>query len=110
MAFLLASLLKPKMVCDSLFSRGIHCVMKEQVNKLSCESKALQSFTAPNLFLKVFNVFGITSVRSNVRIHFPRPDERKRIQRHGWRKRMSTIAGRKILMRRILKGRHVLSH
>ena len=46
----------------------------------------------------------------NVRCHFPRPDEVKRITRHGWKHRLSTKKGRKILMRRILKNRHVLSH
>lgn len=54
--------------------------------------------------------FSTTNVCANVREHFPRPNERKRINRHGWNKRMSTPAGRRILMRRILKGRHVLSH
>ncbi|KAG7177991.1 39S ribosomal protein L34, mitochondrial-like [Homarus americanus] len=48
--------------------------------------------------------------RTNVRNHFPRPSEKRRISRHGWKVRMSTPAGRKILMRRLLKGRHILSH
>ncbi|XP_012280612.1 39S ribosomal protein L34, mitochondrial [Orussus abietinus] len=52
----------------------------------------------------------LTFVRTIVRRHFPRPSETKRIKVHGWLKRMSTPNGRKILMRRILKGRHVLSH
>ncbi|KAJ3653081.1 hypothetical protein Zmor_018998 [Zophobas morio] len=51
-----------------------------------------------------------TSVRTIIRWHFPRPSERKRIVRHGWKQRMSTPAGRRILMNRILKGRHVYSH
>lgn len=45
-----------------------------------------------------------------MRYHFPRPNERRRIKRHGWITRMSTLSGRKILMRRILKGKYVLSH
>ena len=49
-------------------------------------------------------------VRTNIRCHFPRPSEVKRIRRHGWKARMATPAGRRVLMRRILKGRHVLSH
>ncbi|KAJ3620476.1 hypothetical protein MTP99_004423 [Tenebrio molitor] len=51
-----------------------------------------------------------TSVRTMIRCHFPRPSERKRILRHGWKQRMSTPAGRRILMNRILKGRYVYSH
>ncbi|XP_065348812.1 large ribosomal subunit protein bL34m [Cloeon dipterum] len=51
-----------------------------------------------------------TSVLANIRCHFPRPSEIKRVRRHGWKKRMSTLAGRKIIMNRILKGRFVLSH
>ena len=48
--------------------------------------------------------------RTNVRCHFPKPSEKRRIKRHGWEKRMSSFNGREILRRRILKGRHVLSH
>ncbi|MPC36249.1 uncharacterized protein LOC123507824 [Portunus trituberculatus] len=48
--------------------------------------------------------------RTNVRCHFPKPSEKRRIKRHGWEKRMSSFSGREILRRRILKGRHVLSH
>ncbi|XP_025830769.1 uncharacterized protein LOC108738939 [Agrilus planipennis] len=51
-----------------------------------------------------------TSFRTIIRCHFPRPSESKRIKRHGWNKRMSNENGKKILMRRILKGRHVYSH
>ncbi|KAJ9599266.1 hypothetical protein L9F63_010268 [Diploptera punctata] len=51
-----------------------------------------------------------TTVRTNVRCHLPRPSERKRIKKHGWKKLMSTPSGRKTIMRRILKGRHVVSH
>ncbi|XP_017770085.1 PREDICTED: uncharacterized protein LOC108557886 [Nicrophorus vespilloides] len=50
------------------------------------------------------------SIRNVIRCHFPRPSERKRIKRHGWEKRMSTPEGRRVLMRRILKGKHVYSH
>ncbi|KAK4319998.1 hypothetical protein Pmani_009107 [Petrolisthes manimaculis] len=51
-------------------------------------------------------VFGRTKCRN----YFPRPSEKKRIERHGWEKRMSTLRGRRIIMRRLLKGRHVLTH
>ncbi|XP_050502497.1 uncharacterized protein LOC126881888 [Diabrotica virgifera virgifera] len=48
--------------------------------------------------------------RSIIRVHFPRPSERKRIKRHGWNARMKTASGRRVLMNRILKGRFVYSH
>lgn len=50
------------------------------------------------------------SVRTIIRNHFPRAKETKRIKVHGWEKRMSTPEGRRVIMRRILKGRHVLTH
>jgi len=37
------------------------------------------------------------------------PKKRQRSKEHGFRKRMSTSNGRKVLKRRRLKGRHVLS-
>jgi len=49
-------------------------------------------------------------IRTKTRIHFPRPNEAKRIKRHGWWTKMATREGRRILQRRILKGRYVLSH
>ncbi|EAT40207.1 AAEL008044-PA [Aedes aegypti] len=50
------------------------------------------------------------SARTVVRNQFPRARETKRVRVHGWWKRLSTPEGRRTLMRRILKGRHVLSH
>ncbi|XP_014251859.1 39S ribosomal protein L34, mitochondrial [Cimex lectularius] len=47
---------------------------------------------------------------ANTRCYFPRAHEGRRLKVHGWDVRMSTEAGRKVLMSRILKGRHVLSH
>ncbi|KAK0168989.1 hypothetical protein PV327_002743 [Microctonus hyperodae] len=44
------------------------------------------------------------------RNRFPRPSETKRVKTHGWKTRMSTLHGRKIIMRRILRGCHELSH
>lgn len=52
------------------------------------------------------NIFRI----SKTRCYFPRPSETKRVLNHGWAKRMSTPGGRRVIMNRILKGRHVLSH
>lgn len=59
---------------------------------------------------KVGGLLSVISTRTNIRNHFPRAKESKRIRVHGWNKRMSTSEGRRVLMRRILKGRHVLSH
>ncbi|KZC10957.1 39S ribosomal protein L34, mitochondrial [Dufourea novaeangliae] len=56
------------------------------------------------------NQWSLTLSRTKMRYHFPRPNEYKRIKKHGWFTRMSTPAGRRILMRRILRGRHILSH
>jgi len=63
---------------------------------------------SPSLFNPggLFNI----AVRYNIRNHFPRPSERKRIRTHGWVKRMSTPGGQRVLMHRILKGKHVYSH
>jgi large subunit ribosomal protein L34 len=49
-------------------------------------------------------------VRTNIRNNFPRAKEGKRIKTHGWKVRINSPGGRKILMRKILKGTHVLSH
>lgn len=69
----------------------------------SCHQGILES-------VKLDNLWSYNSVRTNVRCHFPYPRETKRVRVHGFKKRMSTRSGRAILMRRILKGRHVLSH
>jgi large subunit ribosomal protein L34 len=37
------------------------------------------------------------------------PKKRRRVRVHGFRKRMKTAGGRKVLKRRRLKGRHALS-
>lgn len=50
------------------------------------------------------------TTRNVIRIHFPRAREGKRVKTHGWAKRMSTPEGRRVIMRRILKGRHALTH
>ncbi|XP_013191915.1 large ribosomal subunit protein bL34m [Amyelois transitella] len=52
----------------------------------------------------------LTAVRTKVRCYFPRPNEVKRVRRHGWKTRMSTPNGRRVIMRRLLKGRFVLTH
>lgn len=64
---------------------------------------------AGGLLVPAGGVWGGTNGRT-VRNHFPRPSEKKRIGRHGYKARLSTPGGRKILMRRILKGRHILTH
>ncbi|CAK1542242.1 unnamed protein product [Leptosia nina] len=52
----------------------------------------------------------LSLIRTKVRCYFPRPNEVRRVRRHGWEFRMSSHNGRRTLMRRILKGRHVISH
>jgi len=49
-------------------------------------------------------------IRHNVRWFFERPSEIKRIRKFSYRTRISTQKGRNIIMRRILKGRHILAH
>ncbi|CAL7946398.1 unnamed protein product [Xylocopa violacea] len=58
----------------------------------------------------IINPWSLTLSRSRSRYHFPHPNERRRIKRHGWETRMSTPNGRRILMRRIVKGKYILSH
>lgn len=55
-------------------------------------------------------VWSLLAIRTNIRNNFPRAKEGKRIKIHGWLKRMFTATGRRVLMRRILRGKHVLSH
>ncbi|CAD6201424.1 GSCOCG00000224001-RA-CDS [Cotesia congregata] len=52
----------------------------------------------------------MTPIRRKMRDNFPYPNEVKRVRTHGYQTRMSTLHGRKILMRRILAGRFILSH
>lgn len=54
--------------------------------------------------------WNLMPIRTNIRNNFPRAKEIKRVTSYGWKARMSTLEGRRILMRRILKGRHILSH
>ncbi|XP_060823178.1 large ribosomal subunit protein bL34m [Bombus pascuorum] len=74
-------------------------------------SNACQTFPRLALLSPIItNPWSLILSRTKIRHHFPRPNERRRIKRHGWDARMSTLSGRKILMRRILKGKYVLSH
>ncbi|XP_077261264.1 mitochondrial ribosomal protein L34 [Temnothorax americanus] len=68
------------------------------------------SSTATATTIAAWSPWSSTFVRNIMRYHFPHPNERRRIKRHGWYARLSTPNGRKILQRRILKGKHVLSH
>ncbi|GAB1862859.1 Large ribosomal subunit protein bL34m [Camponotus japonicus] len=69
-----------------------------------------QLSSAVSVTSAVWNPWSLTLVRNRMRYHFPQPNERKRIKKHGWFARLATPNGRKILQRRILKGKHVLSH
>ncbi|KAH8400779.1 hypothetical protein KR009_000931, partial [Drosophila setifemur] len=66
--------------------------------------------TAETLIVRQKHAFNRAVLKPKVRCHFPKPMEVKRINVHGWDKRISTPEGRRTLMRRILKGRHDLSH
>ncbi|XP_026741078.1 39S ribosomal protein L34, mitochondrial [Trichoplusia ni] len=67
------------------------------------------SMTPASSLVKPDN-FSLSSIRNKVRCYFPRPNEVRRVRRHGWETRMSTPNGRKVIMRRLLKGRFVLTH
>ncbi|XP_011159187.1 39S ribosomal protein L34, mitochondrial isoform X1 [Solenopsis invicta] len=58
----------------------------------------------------IWSPWNLTFIRNRMRYHFPHPSETKRIKKHGWFARLATPSGRRILQRRILKGKHVLSH
>ncbi|XP_043528299.1 39S ribosomal protein L34, mitochondrial [Frieseomelitta varia] len=73
-------------------------------------SSAYRTFPGLASLNPITNLWNLTLSRSIIRYHFPHPNERRRIKRFGWKTRMSTLGGRKILMRRILKGKYVLSH
>lgn len=49
-------------------------------------------------------------VRTNVRWYFEKCSELKRIRTYGYKKRIADDKGKKIIMRRILRGRHNLTH
>lgn len=49
-------------------------------------------------------------VRTILRNNWPRPGEVKRVRKLGWKARMKTASGRKIIMNRILKGTWILTH
>ncbi|KAM7342022.1 mitochondrial ribosomal protein L34 [Cochliomyia hominivorax] len=62
------------------------------------------------MFTREAHIFNRAVLKCKVRCHFPKPREVKRIKVHGWDARMATEGGRRVLMRRILKGRYDLSH
>uniref|UniRef100_T1J9L9 Large ribosomal subunit protein bL34m n=1 Tax=Strigamia maritima TaxID=126957 RepID=T1J9L9_STRMM len=80
-----------------------------RVSALGLRNVSSMSAPVSGLFRAVFLPIH-QSVRTTVRNHFPKASEHIRITRHGWKKRMSTIDGQKVIMRRILRGRFVLSH
>lgn len=80
-----------------------HPVLGQQVTQLWKTSEISNQLQRNGAWGHIF-------VRNKVRCYFPRPCELKRIKRHGYKARLSTAAGRRTIMRRMLKGRHVLSH
>ncbi|KAJ8718583.1 hypothetical protein PYW08_002820 [Mythimna loreyi] len=78
--------------------------------KLIRQTLQVASTMSPATSLVKPDCFSLSSVRTKVRCYFPRPNEVRRVNRHGWKSRISTPNGRKVIMRRLLKGRFVLSH
>ncbi|XP_017838612.1 39S ribosomal protein L34, mitochondrial [Drosophila busckii] len=66
--------------------------------------------TAQTMCVRQKHAFNRDVLKTKVRCNFPKPREVKRINVHGWDTRMATPEGRRVLMRRILKGRYDVSH
>uniref|UniRef100_A0A1B6DFW3 Uncharacterized protein n=1 Tax=Clastoptera arizonana TaxID=38151 RepID=A0A1B6DFW3_9HEMI len=69
----------------------------------------------PHILTKTENVAPRTNwllnfVRTKIRENFPIPKENIRVKVGGWKTKIKTKGGRAQIMRRILKGRHVLTH
>ena len=78
-----------------------------------CGESPVLSQQGSNLFSSVLRsdwLIGVGSqfVRGAIRKHY-KPNARKRIKKHGFEKRTSTVKGLQTLWRRFLKGRHSLS-
>ncbi|XP_038595932.1 39S ribosomal protein L34, mitochondrial [Tachyglossus aculeatus] len=54
--------------------------------------------------------WSLQQVRFKARGNEYQPNNRKRKKTHGWIKRLSTPAGVKVILRRMLKGRKYLTH
>ncbi|XP_055678089.1 39S ribosomal protein L34, mitochondrial [Lutzomyia longipalpis] len=80
-------------VRNQFLQRGFHSVTQN-------------SLVAP----KPGGLWSLVFSRTNIRNNFPRPSEVKRVKKLGLEARLATAGGRRVIMRRILKGRHVLSH
>ncbi|KAJ8956088.1 hypothetical protein NQ318_016541 [Aromia moschata] len=92
------------------FFPGLVHTMRTLTSKISQPVCSFHSLTKESP--SQINPGGLFSIpmRTVIRVHFPRPNERKRIKRHGFRARMSTPEGRRVIMNRILKGRFVYTH
>ncbi|KXJ80606.1 hypothetical protein RP20_CCG024273 [Aedes albopictus] len=81
---------------------------KSYMHTLTAGTSFINTALAPTP--AVGGAWSTLSARTVIRNQFPRARETKRVRVHGWWKRLATPEGRRTLMRRILKGRHVLSH
>ncbi|XP_046749519.1 39S ribosomal protein L34, mitochondrial [Diprion similis] len=90
-----------RLIAPSLVAKQFHSASSRGITNGLCSS---------SVNAKPGGTWALIPVRNRIRWHFPKARETIRIVRHGWNTRMSTPGGRRILMRKILKGRHVLSH
>ncbi|XP_066595694.1 large ribosomal subunit protein bL34m [Prorops nasuta] len=66
--------------------------------------------SACNTQFTIANQGNLISIRNRMRYHFPHPSERKRIKRQGFWARMATPEGRRVIQRKLVKGKWILGH
>nr|CAD7456181.1 unnamed protein product [Timema tahoe] len=99
-----------RVTCSHTWSQGLVQGAAAHFVTIRTVVHSITSVLTNNLLQVREGIWSLMPVRTKIRVYFPRPNERRRIKRHGWNARMSTPAGRKILMNRILKGKRILSH
>lgn len=102
-------------VCDHVLYERPFALVERREARSSCAEEATMNSLRPSFRVITTQLASFQSVlyeqvRGNVRWYFEKCSEVKRIRKYGWKKRLSTPGGRMIIMRRILKGRHILTH